>query len=130
MYLNDDVDQNYKDRVDQREEEPNLDWLDSGGGGQTGGDREVDGGQHHHAGDVDGIDCLVLVRGGDVVCGLVNQVHEDGGQVSDQYYANNVPTKMHCVDQSIIFFNSFCLLNCPLNIKLSERSWSSISKTI
>ena len=41
-------------RIGQVEEKPPLDWLDAWGAGQGGGDGEVDGGQHHHAGDVYG----------------------------------------------------------------------------
>ena len=52
------------------------------GAGEGGGHREVDGGQHHHAGDVDGVDHVKLGVSSDVVGGLVDDVHEDGGQVS------------------------------------------------
>ena len=70
VYLNKNVENNHEDWVDQREEEPNLHRFDLSGCGQTGGNRQVDGGQHHHAGDIDCYDQLVLVRGGNVVCGL------------------------------------------------------------
>ena len=40
---------------------------------------EVNIGQNHHAGDVDGVDQAVLVISGDVVGGLVDDVHQDGG---------------------------------------------------
>ena len=45
------------------------------------------GGEHHHAGDVhrDDEDILGVTR--DVVGGLVDDVHQDGGQVSHHEYA-------------------------------------------
>ena len=61
----------------QIEEEPDLDRLDVGGGGEAGGDREVDRGQDHHAGDIDADDQLVFVSVGDVVGGLVDNVHQN-----------------------------------------------------
>ena len=84
FYLNKNIQNNDKAWVNQREKEPDLHWLDLRGGGQTGGDRQVDGGQHHHAGDVDRDDQLVLVRGGDVVGGLVDQVHQKCWQICHQ----------------------------------------------
>ena len=75
------VAENHEKGVGEVEEEPDLNWLDVGGGGQTGRDRQVDSGKHHHAGDVDGVDQVVLAVSGDVVGGLVDQVHQDGGQV-------------------------------------------------
>ena len=76
-----DVAGDYQDRIGQVEQEPDLHWLDVQGGGQTGGHREVDGGQDHHAGDVDGVDQVVPGVSADVVGGLVDGVHQDGGQV-------------------------------------------------
>ena len=70
-----------QEREGQVEEEPDLHRLDAGGAGEAGGDGQVDRGQHHHAGDVDGVDQAVLVVSGDVVGGLVDHVHQDGGQV-------------------------------------------------
>ena len=37
--------------------------------------------QDHHAGDIDSVDQAVLVLSGDVVGGLVDDVHQDGWQV-------------------------------------------------
>ena len=48
---------------------------------EYGGHPEVDRGQHHHAGDVDGLDQVVLCVSADVVGGLVDHVHEDGWEV-------------------------------------------------
>ena len=66
------IDQDGDEGVGEIEEEPHLNRLDIRGGGQTCGDREVDGGQDHHAGDVDGVDYAELVVTAyhlDVVCG-------------------------------------------------------------
>ena len=81
LYLEYDSGQHYNKRVGHVEQQPDLHWLDIRGGGQAGGDWEVDRGQDHHAGDVDGVDQVVLGVSGDVVGGLVDDVHEDGGQV-------------------------------------------------
>ena len=75
-----DVDQDHQERIGQVEQEPDLHWLDVRGGGQTGWHWEVDGGQDHHAGDVDGVDHAVLVVCAahlDVVGCLVDHVDED-----------------------------------------------------
>ena len=55
-YLKQNIDENGEKRVGQVKYEPDLHWLDVRGGGKTGGDWEVDRGQDHHAGDVDGVD--------------------------------------------------------------------------
>ena len=47
-----DVSDDDQEGVGQVDEEPHLHWLDGGGGGQGGGDREVDRGEDHHAGNV------------------------------------------------------------------------------
>ena len=65
----------------QIEEEPDLHRLDVGGGGEAGRDREVDRGQDHHAGDVDGVDHVEPCVSGDVVSCLVDEVHEYGWQI-------------------------------------------------
>ena len=80
-HLEENIDQDDEDGEGEVEEEPDLHRLDVGGAGQAGGDREVDRGQDHHAGDVDGVDQAVLVLSCDVVGGLVDDVHQDGGQV-------------------------------------------------
>ena len=59
--LLDDVAGDDQDGVGQVKQQPQLHWLDVRGGGETGGHREVDRGQNHHAGDVDGEDQTVLV---------------------------------------------------------------------
>ena len=81
VYLKTDVDQNDEERVGEVEEQPDLHRFDVWGCRQAGGDRQVDRGQDHHAGDVDGVDQTELVLVTDVVGGLVDDVHQDGGQV-------------------------------------------------
>ena len=49
--------------------EPDFNRLDIRGGWETGGHWEVDGGQDHHAGDVDAVDQAVLVLPGNVLDG-------------------------------------------------------------
>ena len=83
-YLKQNIDENGEKRVGQVKYEPDLHRLDIRGGGEAGGHREIDRGQDHHAGDVDGVDQAVLVvfaRHPDIVGGLVDHVHQDGGQV-------------------------------------------------
>ena len=80
--LKNDVGEDDLEGVEQVDQEPDLHRLDTGRAGQAGGHREVDGGQDHHAGDVDGVDHAVLVLPRDVVGGLVDQVHQDCRQIS------------------------------------------------
>ena len=54
------IDQDDEDGEGEVEEEPDLHRLDVGGAEVAGGDGQVDRGQHHHAGDVDGVDQLVF----------------------------------------------------------------------
>ena len=76
--LHGDVDSNDKEGIDEADQEPDLHRFDAGGVGQGGGHGQVDGGEHHHAGDVHSDDQIVLVRDGQVVRGLVDDVHQDG----------------------------------------------------
>ena len=80
-HLQQNIDNDDEDRVGEVEEEPDLHWLDVSSAGKAGGHREIDRGQDHHAGDVDSVDQAVLVLSGDVVGGLVDDVHQDGWQV-------------------------------------------------
>ena len=52
VYLHNNIDKDDHKGVDEADEQPDLHWLDAGRVGQRGGDREVDRGQDHHAGDV------------------------------------------------------------------------------
>ena len=70
LYLQHNIDEYDKKWVGQVKEKPDLNRLDVGGAGQTDGHREVDRGQDHHAGDVDGVDQVILGVSGDVVGGL------------------------------------------------------------
>ena len=80
-YLDDDIWDDDQERPEEVEKEPEFYRLDVQCDWEAGGDREVDWGQDHHAGDVDGVDHAVLVLAADVVRGLVDDVHQDGGQV-------------------------------------------------
>ena len=51
-----DIGQHHDKREGEVDQQPDLHRLDVGGAGQAGRHREVDGGQDHHAGRVDGID--------------------------------------------------------------------------
>ena len=94
-HLKCDIDKYDEDREGQVEEEPDLHRLDVGGAGETGGHGQVDRGQHHHAGDVDGVDQVVLGVSGDVVGGLVDNVHQDGGQVGHHEDTFDLPGQNH-----------------------------------
>ena len=50
----------YQEGVSHIEQKPYFDWLDIWGWGQGAGDREVDRGEDHHAGDVDRVDKVKL----------------------------------------------------------------------
>ena len=55
------IDDDDEEGVGEVVEEPDLHGLDDGSAGKGAGDGEVDGGQDHHAGDVDGDDQVELV---------------------------------------------------------------------
>ena len=81
--LENDVGEDDLEGVEQVDQEPDLHRLDTGRAGQAGGHREVDGGQDHHAGDVDGVDHVVPGVPSDVVRYLVYQVHEGCWEIGD-----------------------------------------------
>ena len=107
-HLQQNIDNDDEDRVGEVEEEPDLHWLDVGGAGEAGGDREVDRGQDHHAGDVDGVDHAELVFTSDVVGGLVDDVHQDGRQIGHHEDAVEFPGQNqldhHNLPQGFIYF--------------------------
>ena len=76
--LQQNVDDDDHEGVEEVEQEPHLHRLDGGRAGQRGGDREVDGGQHHHARDVDCDDQVILVLHNDEGGCLVDNVHQEG----------------------------------------------------
>ena len=90
-YLQDHIDQDGGEGIGEVEDQPDLHRLDIRRDGQAGGDREVDGGEDHHAGDVDGEDHVVLVVPSDVIGGLVDHVHENGWKISDHEHTVNLP---------------------------------------
>ena len=94
-HLEADIDGDDEEGVGEVEEEPDLHRLDVRGGGEAGGHREVDRGQDHHAGDVDGVDQVVAGVSVDVVGHLVDHVHQDGGQVGHHEYTSNLPCQNH-----------------------------------
>ena len=67
--------------IGNAEEQPHLHRFDVRGVGQRHGDGHVDGGEHHHARHVHRDDQVILGVPGDVVGGLVDDVHQDGAQV-------------------------------------------------
>ena len=95
-----------QDRKTQVKQQPDLHRLDVGGAGEAGGDGQVDRGQDHHAGDVDGVDKVVFGVSGDVVRGLVDDVHQDGGQVGHHEDAVEFPGQnqpdLHKIPQGFI----------------------------
>ena len=80
-YLQCRVDNDDKERVGEVKEQPGLNGLDVRSAGEAAGHGEVDGGEDHHAGDVDGDDEVVLVIDGHVVGCLIDDVHQDGRDV-------------------------------------------------
>ena len=89
-YLHDHVGNNDPERIGNAEEQPHLHRFDVRGVGQGHGDRHVDGGEHHHACDVDCDDQVILGVSSDVVGGLVDDVHQNGGQIGHHKNADRV----------------------------------------
>ena len=94
MYLHQDIYQYDHERKSQIEEKPNLDWFDVRSAGQGGGHGQVDGGEDHHARDVDGVQQVVPGLTDDVVAGIVDDVHEDRGEVSYHKYTKDFQLKI------------------------------------
>ena len=91
--LQENIDEDDEDRVGEVEQQPDLHRLDVSSAWEAGGHREVDGGQDHHAGDVDGVYQVVPRVSGDVVGHLVDHVHQDGGQVGHHEDTEKFPRK-------------------------------------
>ena len=86
FYLEENISDNYQERPEEVEEEPLLNGFDVKGDREVLWNRDVDRGQQHHAGDVDGVDQVVLGVSGDVVGGLVDDIHQDGGEAGHREY--------------------------------------------
>ena len=71
-----------QERISQADQEPILHRFDLCSARKWGEDGEIDGGEHDHARDVDSDDQVILGVSGDVVGGLVDDVHQECGQVS------------------------------------------------
>ena len=76
-HLEEDVGQYCDERIGEIKNQPELNRFDFRGDGQAWGHWDEDGGEDHHAGDVDGVDQVVLRVPGDVVGQLVYQVHQN-----------------------------------------------------
>ena len=87
------VEDNDEEWEGEIEEEPDLHRFNPQRAGEGGGDREVDGGEDHHAGDVDGDHQVGLPLQRQVVGGLVDDVHQDGGQVDHHEDTQKVPIR-------------------------------------
>ena len=74
-HLKNNVDKYYQERICQIEQKPHLHWLHYCCAGERGRHREGDGGQYHHAGDVDGVHQVISRVPWDVVCKLVDDIH-------------------------------------------------------
>ena len=77
-HLKNNVDKYYQERICQIEQKPHLHWLHYCCAGEGGRHREIDGGQHHHAGDVHRDNQVILGVSIDVVGELVDDVDKDG----------------------------------------------------
>ena len=72
--------------IGNAEEQPDLHRFDVRCVGQRHGDSHVDGGEHHHARDVHRDNQVVLGVPGDVVGGLVYDVHQESRNVIHHDY--------------------------------------------
>ena len=87
IYLHYNICNDHKERIEKIEEEPYFHWLDVWSEREGGGDREVDRGEHHHAGDVHCDDQVLAGVRGKVDHSLVDYVHQDCWQVC---YKDNI----------------------------------------
>ena len=86
FYLEENISDNYQERPEEVEEEPLLNGFDIKGDREVLWNRDVDRGQQHHAGDVNAVDQAALVLLADVVVGLVDDIHQDGGEAGHREY--------------------------------------------
>ena len=91
FYLEENISDNYQERPEEVEEEPLLNGFDIKGDREVLWNRDVDRGQQHHAGDVNAVDQAALVLLADVVVGLVDDIHQDGGEVGHREYLSHFP---------------------------------------
>ena len=77
LYLQSNVYCDDHEGIDEAHEEPYLYWFDGWCVGQGVGDGEVDGGEHHHAGDVHRDNEFIAGLTGDIIGHLIDKVHEE-----------------------------------------------------
>ena len=81
--------------IDETEEKPDFDIFDGRGDRQTVRDRNIESRENHHASDINSND---ITKDGitlEVVCRLINYIHEYCWQVSYQKDAAYFPTKFN-----------------------------------
>ena len=84
LYLHDNICNDHKEWIEEIKEEPYFYWFDVWSAREGGGDREVDRGEDHHAGDVHcDYQVLARVRGKVDNC-LVDDIHQDSWQICNQ----------------------------------------------
>ena len=106
FYLEENIKDNYQERPEEVEEEPLLNGFDVKGDREVLWDRNIDRGQNHHAGDVNAVDQAVLVLSADVVGGLVDDIHQDGGEVGHEEYLGHFPLQQQRHDHCFQFVSS------------------------
>ena len=121
VYLKDYIYHYDNDRVSKVEKKPDLNVLDGGSNGKAVGYRDVDGGQDHHAGDVDSDHKIIIVF--PVICDLVDKVHQDCGEIRDHEYTGNVSSQINCELQTCSPLFQFP----SLDIILTNRSRATVS---
>ena len=76
IYLKKNIDDDDQEGINQIEEQPLLHWFSGGCAWQWSGDWQVDWGQDHHDGDVDGEDQVILTVSANIYRRLVDTIHQ------------------------------------------------------
>ena len=128
--VEEDVDQDDEEGKDETEEKPNIHYLDGGGGGEAVGHRDVEGGEDHHAGDVHRDDGLQELGVGQVVGGLVDNVHEYGGQVGHNEDAWKISDQLDLhPDQLGAIVGVEDVVTDIVNVVLTNTAWTAVLHT-
>ena len=78
-YLNEGLGQDNNEGIDEAEEKPNLNILDRSSGGEATGDGDVESRENHQGSEIDLDDVTAKYGSFEVVSGLVDDVHQNGG---------------------------------------------------
>ena len=94
-HVNSNVKENDEKGKDERGEKPDVHMFNARSSREGGSHGDVEGREDHEGGEVEGDDGLQVLAVVQVVGGLVDDVHQDGGQVGDAEDGPEVSPELH-----------------------------------